>query len=119
MLQVHPMSGHTGAEIRGVDLSQPLEPQVVAEIRQALLQWKVVFFHDQDITQEQHVTFGECFGRVTPAHPTLPAVFPDRPEILLLDNRRSDPKTRDRAASLWPTDVTFVANPPMASILRG
>src|SRR6266480_793084 len=48
-----------------------------------------------------------------------PDVFPYRPEIRVLANRRSDTNSYDRADSLWHTDVTFVANPPMASILRG
>jgi alkyl sulfatase len=115
---VRPMSGHVGAEIFGVDLTRPLEPQLVAEIRATLLRWKVVFFRDQDLTQDQHVAFGRYFGDVTPAHPTLPAAFPEHPEILLLDNQRyaGDASTIE---SRWHTDVTFVPNPPMASILRG
>ena len=115
---VRPMSGHVGAEILGVDLTRPLDPAVVAEIRATLLRWKVVFFRDQDVTQEQHIAFGRLFGDVTPAHPTLPAAFPDHPEILLLDNQKY---AGDDASieSRWHTDVTFVLNPPMGSILRG
>ena len=116
---VRPMSGHIGAEILGVDLSRPLDARLVAEIRATLLRWKVVFFRDQDITQAQHVAFGRAFGDVTPAHPTLPAVFPEHPEILLLDNQRYAQRRRRPIESRWHTDVTFVPNPPMASILRG
>jgi taurine dioxygenase len=122
-LDIRPMSGHTGAEILGVDLSQPLDPAVVAEIRATLLQWKVVFFRDQDITQEQHIAFGRQFGEVTPAHPTLPAMFPEHPEILLLDNQAiAGAESNGKGPSIesrWHTDVTFVPNPPMGSILRG
>ena len=138
-LEISPLSGHIGAEIGGVDLSQPLAPEVVAEIRATLLKWKVVFFRDQDLTQAQHVAFGRQFGTPTPAHPTLPAAFPDFPEILQLDSqvfmkqelkaeRAKDPterierkNTTPRLAieSRWHTDVTFVPNPPMGSILRG
>jgi taurine dioxygenase len=118
-LDVRPMSGHIGAEILGVDLSEPLEEAVVAGIRAILLRWKVVFFRDQRITQAQHVAFGQRFGEVTPAHPTLPAVFDDFPEILLLDNERYAEMNAPRTESRWHTDVTFVANPPMGSILRG
>jgi taurine dioxygenase len=115
---VRPQAGHIGAEIHGVDLTRPLDPRLVAEIRATLLRWKVVFFRDQDLTQDQHVAFGRYFGDVTPAHPTLPAAFPEHPEILLLDNQRY---SRDSVSieSRWHTDVTFVPNPPMASILRG
>lgn len=122
-IDVRPLSGHTGAEIHGVDLREPLDPEVVAEIRRTLVEWKVVFFRDQDITQDQHIAFGRQFGELTPAHPTLPAAFPEHPEILLLDNQAFSKQERGgeapRIASLWHTDVTFVPNPPMGSILRG
>lgn len=117
-LSVRPMSGHIGAEIDGVDLGQPLSPELVAEIRATLLRWKVVFFRDQHITRQQHVELGRLFGSVTPAHPTLPPAYPHHPEILLLDNLRSRGGGRDRTEPGWHTDVTFVPNPPMASILR-
>jgi alpha-ketoglutarate-dependent sulfate ester dioxygenase len=118
-IDVQPIAGHIGAEIHGVDLTQPLDASTVAAIRGALLQHKVVFFRDQPLSQAQHVTFGGYFGEVTPAHPTLPAVFADHPEILLLDNRQSAGMGGPRTESRWHTDVTFVPNPPMASILRG
>jgi taurine dioxygenase len=133
-LDVRPQAGHIGAEIHGVDLTRPLAPEVVEAIRATLLHWKVVFFRDQHVTQDQHVAFGRAFGEVTPAHPTLPAAFPDHPEILLLDNERfaraemtSGRGEGDRGEgrggpsieSRWHTDVTFVPNPPMGSILRG
>jgi len=118
-LDVRPMSGHIGAEIHGVDLREPLPSEVVAEIRATLLRWKVVFFRDQDLTSAQHIEFGRAFGDVTPAHPTLPAQVPDYPEILLLDNGGSASLDGPLIESRWHTDVTFVVNPPMASILRG
>jgi len=124
-LDVRPVAGLIGAEIHGVDLSRPLDPAVVAEIRATLLQWKVVFFRHQDLDPASHIAFGRLFGEVTPAHPTLPAMIPEHPEILVLGRRNEamDEEGRDRDQpaidSLWHTDVTFVPNPPMASILRG
>jgi len=122
-LDVRPLSGYTGAEVVGVDLRYPLEASVLAEVRAALLRWKVVFFRDQDLTPEQHIAFGRQFGDVTPAHPTLPAVFPQYPEILVLDNeayaRFEGTGEAPSVESRWHTDVTFVPNPPMGSVLRG
>lgn len=117
-LDVRPLSGNIGAEIFGVDLTQALAPAVVADIRAALLRWRVIFFRDQHLTQAQHIAFGACFGDVTPAHPTLPAKFPQHPEILLLDNEMSGYGSV-AIDNRWHTDVTFVPNPPMGSILRG
>jgi taurine dioxygenase len=126
-LEVRPLAGRIGAEIFGVDLTEPLESAVVAEIRSTLLKWKVVFFREQHLTQDQHIAFGRQFGEVTPGHPTLPAALPDHPEILLLDNqafaqRESEDSGKPKGPSIesrWHTDVTFVPNPPMGSILRG
>jgi alpha-ketoglutarate-dependent taurine dioxygenase len=130
-LEIRPLAGNIGAEIFGPDLTQPLSVETVAEIRATLLKWKVVFFRDQHLTQEQHVAFGRQFGEPTPAHPTLPAAFPDFPEILLLDSKafmkqeeamagkKADAGAKLAIESRWHTDVTFVPNPPMGSILRG
>ena len=122
-IDVRPLSGHTGAEIHGVDLGEPLTAEVLAQIRATLLQWKVVFFRDQDLTPAQHIAFGRQFGQVTPAHPTHPAAIPEYPEILVLDNEAYERSERMAGGpsieSRWHTDVTFVPNPPMASILRG
>jgi alpha-ketoglutarate-dependent taurine dioxygenase len=129
-LDIRPLAGHIGAEIHGVDLSEPLDPGTLAEIRSTLVKWKVVFFRDQQLTQDQHIAFGRQFGDITPAHPTLPPAFPGHPEILLLDNQAfgkleaedAGSKAKSMAPSIesrWHTDVTFVPNPPMGSILRG
>lgn len=118
-LDIRPTSGHIGAEIRGIDLSQPLSDAVVADLRAALLRWKVLFFHGQRLSQAQHVDLGRRFGEVTRAHPTLPAAFPDHPEILLLDWEEANAMGGAEIASLWHTDVTYVPNPPMGAILHG
>ncbi|MFP3245851.1 MAG: TauD/TfdA family dioxygenase, partial [Paraburkholderia sp.] len=70
-LQVAPLSAHIGAEIRGVDLTQKLSVQHVAEIRAALLKWRVVFFREQFLTHEQHVAFSAQFGELTVGHPVF------------------------------------------------
>ena len=118
-VDVRPIAGHIGAEIHGVDLTHPLDPATVDAIRDTLLRWKVVFFRDQFLDQSQHLAFARAFGAPTPAHPTLPAVFADFPEILLLDNSVIGRVDAPNIESRWHTDVTFLASPPMASILRG
>ncbi len=117
-LTVSPIAGFIGAELSGIDLAGPPGDDEIDAVRRALLDWKVVFFRDQDITQAEHIAFGRRFGEVTPAHPTLPARFPDHPEILLLDHQANQPGGV-RIESRWHTDVTFLDRPPMASILRG
>jgi alpha-ketoglutarate-dependent taurine dioxygenase len=115
---VWPASGHIGAEIDGVDLSEELDDQSVAEIRSALLSWRVLFFSDQAIGHAEQIAFARRFGELTPGHPhaDAPEGFP---QIYTVDRRRYETYgTRVRFDSDWHSDVTPVINPPFASILR-
>ncbi len=121
-IEVLPQSAHTGAEIRGADLSRPLPAEQVAEIRAALLQWKVVFFRDQPLSHEQHIAFAKQFGEPTVGHPVFGFVE-DYPEIYSVGRDRKKARFAGpsvvRPWSGWHTDVTAAVNPPWASILRG
>jgi len=74
------LSPTIGAEIDGVDLRDELGDDTIAEIRSALLRWKVIFFRDQDITAEQHIAFARRFGELE-IHPATPA-GQEHPEVL-------------------------------------
>jgi alpha-ketoglutarate-dependent sulfate ester dioxygenase len=123
-LDIRPTTALIGAEIAGLDLSQPLDEATVAEIYAALLQWKVVFFRDQVLDEEQQIAFGRNFGDLTPAHPVQGALE-GYPEVYSLDSRqlkehyRTAGERRVGGETGWHTDITFVANPAKASILRG
>ncbi|MGF7236346.1 MAG: TauD/TfdA dioxygenase family protein [Frankia sp.] len=120
-LDVRPLSGHTGAEIHGVDLSRELDEATIAEIRSALWKWKVVFFRDQSIGHAEQVAFGRRFGKLTPAHPHEDAPPEGFPEILPIDSRRYEKLFGKRKVTYdngWHTDVTALVNPPAGSILR-
>jgi len=109
---IRPLTGTIGAEIAGVDLAGSLSNDVVHEIRQTLLAHKVVFFRDQKLEAKSQVAFAERFGKLTTAHPTVPALD-GHPEVLDLDYGKSSGR-----ANNWHTDVTFVDRPPLGSILR-
>ena len=117
---VKPMTVHIGAEIDGVDLTRPLADAEVAAIRQALLDWKVIFFRNQHLDHQQHVEFARRFGDPTPAH----VVFgggTEFPEIYPVTRNRTGGaghSRNTRAWTDWHTDITAAINPPMASILR-
>jgi len=51
-----------GAEIRGVDLSRPLDEETVRQIKDAWHQHAVLLFRDQDISDEQQLAFAINFG---------------------------------------------------------
>jgi taurine dioxygenase len=111
-LEVIPVAGKIGAEIRGVRLASDLPAGVVAQIRAAWLQYKVIFFRGQthldEATQEQLTAL---FGGPPVGHPTVPAIDGTN-FITELDSRYGG------RANSWHTDVTFVDAYPRASILR-
>lgn len=121
-VSVHPQSGWTGAEIHGVDLTAPLSQEQIADIRAALLKWKVVFFRDQFIDHDDHLRFARAFGAPTPAHPLFDAIpDPNYPAIypIFRDRFKSRYATSDGYDKpRWHADVTAALNPPAASILR-
>lgn len=107
-----PVSGRIGAEILGVDLNTNLSNTLIQEIRQALVQYKVLFFRRQSLDAAGQIAFARRFGEITTAHPTLPP-FTEHGEVLDLDYGRTATRSNE-----WHTDVTFVDRPPLGSILR-
>jgi alpha-ketoglutarate-dependent taurine dioxygenase len=123
--EVRPLSGAIGAELRGVDLREPLDGATVAEIRSLLLRHKVVFFPAQHLTPAEHKAFASYFGELTPAHPVVPGIdgFPEVFEIDYTKSRQlyatyGDVARRRGRGVDWHTDVTFVEKPPLGSILN-
>ena len=110
-LDIHPVAGRIGAEIRGVQLSADLDAATIEAIQAALVQHKVIFFRDQTHLDDQSQEgFAKLLGEPV-AHPTVPVV--DGTSYLLqLDGAEG------QRANSWHTDVTFVDAYPKASILR-
>ena len=58
--EISPLTAHIGAEIRGLDLSQPLSDRQDTELRRAFLDWMVLSFPDQQLSREQHTVWDNC-----------------------------------------------------------
>src|SRR3954468_24948226 len=112
-IEVRKLTPAIGAEISGIELSEPLGNQVFQEIHDALMANLVIFFRDQDLTHEQHKDFGRRFGALH-IHPTSLNTAKEHPEILTI---KADEKSRYVAGEEWHSDVSCDAEPPMGSIL--
>ena len=110
-LTLTPLSSALGAQIEGVELTQPLSLEQRDAIEQALLTHQVIFFKNQSITPQQQARFAANFGDLH-IHPIYPNV-PEQPEVLVLDTAVTD--VRDNA--VWHTDVTFLPTPAMGAVL--
>src|SRR5690606_23397308 len=76
---IEPLSPTIGAVIGGVDLGAALDDELQAELHRALLEWKVIFFRDQDITREQQRAFAARWGELE-RHPFYKYVQPGQTE---------------------------------------
>ena len=59
---INEMTASLGAEVAGLDISKKLSKPALRELNQAWLEHQVLFFRDQPLTPEQHVTFTKNFG---------------------------------------------------------
>jgi taurine dioxygenase len=109
---VTPIAGALGAEITGVDLARPLPPEDVRLIRQAWLDYLVIFFRDQQLTLDNFLALAEAFG--TPVeYPMLRGIagYPTITEVVKLAHERSN------FGGIWHSDTSYLETPAMAAML--
>jgi taurine dioxygenase len=119
--RARPITAALGAEIDGVDMSAELSDLQVEAIKAAWLQYKVIFFRDQNISHAQHVAFTKRFGPVE-GHPVIKHAE-GYPEVLIVEafgEEWVNEKTAERfkTQNKWHTDVTFRPSPSRGSVLR-
>jgi len=112
VIEIHPLTPTIGAEIRGVDLREPLSGETKRALERALLEHLVIFFRGQKLTDEQHVAFARQFGEISV--PPFAPKYGTRPEVIVLDQA----SPRGEGADAWHSDNTFMSEPPLGSILR-
>ncbi len=110
--RAQPLSGALGLELRGFDLSKPLSDDQVASIRAAFNENHVLVFRDQTLTPEEQMAFGRRFGELD-THPFVDG-SPEHPEVLEIVTAPDD---RINFGGGWHSDVTFLDEPDLGSIL--
>jgi taurine dioxygenase len=108
-ITVEPLASALGAAVSGVDLREPIPEEQARELRDALTRHLVLFFRDQDVTEEQQLAFASVFGP-----PVSASVDPDQELLFVtLEDGPDSPPQSDR----WHTDLPFVAQPPDVAVL--
>ncbi|ASQ92332.1 TauD/TfdA family dioxygenase [Streptomyces sp. 11-1-2] len=110
--EVAPLGRVIGAEIRGLDLSRPLEPALREELNRALLEWKVLFFRGQHLTPERQRGFARHWGELE-TNPLLAAGASE--DVVRFDKGSGATPTFE---NIWHTDVTFRTRPALGAVLQ-
>ena len=110
--RLYRIAGSLGAEISGVDLSEDLPDDVLAEVRAALLDNCVIFFRNQSLTPKQQLRFARRWGEIH-LHPFMQGMA-DYPEILEIIKTPEDKKN---FGGSWHTDQMFSPAPAMGTIV--
>jgi taurine dioxygenase len=111
LFKVKPLTPVIGAEIAGVNLSGPVTPELQAELNRALLEWKVLFFRNQNVTSEQLKVFARLWGELE-VHPFLPQGESKEFVRFARDQKQAGYE------NIWHTDVTFRPRPAKACLLK-
>ena len=113
-IEIQPQPSGFGAEIRGVDLSRPLDAEALAAVKAAWARHGVVAFPDQPLSLEALEAFTRQIGPF--GHDPFIAPMPGHPNVLEL-RREPDEKATNFGAG-WHSDWSFQAEPPAATLLR-
>ena len=114
-MRVEKLTTHIGAELSGVILADAVgNDDLFGEIRYALLQHKVLFLRDQEISKSDHVAFAKRFGELED-HPVAGS-DPDHPGLVCIYKDLDSPP--DHYENAWHCDATWRDAPPMGAVLR-
>lgn len=119
MITVKKIGKHLGAEISGVDLSQPLDEAIFAAVADAFFEHEVVFFRSQRLTPHAQVDFTRRFGTLE-QHVRKESRLANHPEILIVSNVLDDAGRAigaQDAGRFWHSDLSYKREPSMLSAL--
>jgi len=114
-IKTQPLTCSIGAELFDVNLGEvSRDDALFAELKSLLLQYKVVFLRDQQISRAEHVALAERFGPLED-HPVAGS-DPDHPGLVrIYKDLNSPPEHYENA---YHCDATWRENPPMGAVLR-
>jgi alpha-ketoglutarate-dependent 2,4-dichlorophenoxyacetate dioxygenase len=125
-IELIPLHLTLGAELRGVDLTRPVTPDVFAEIDAAFNRYGILVFPDQPVTDEQQLAFSRLFGPLEVNPNYAGAKMRLRPDVADISNLDAEGRVLARGDrrnlfnignQLWHTDSSFKRVPAKCSLL--
>lgn len=118
-ISVTPVTPTIGGLVSDIDLTEPLDPPIVKDLHDALMQHQVLFFRDQELTHETQKALGQHFGRL---HVSVGGdgtnskqLGGDHPEVRAL--HFDENSTSISGNEMWHTDQSCMEMPPLGTIL--
>jgi alpha-ketoglutarate-dependent taurine dioxygenase len=122
-VDIQPLGPVMGAEVIGLDLSQPLAPEALKTLEELFVEYKVLCFRDQVLTPAQQIAFTELWG--APLEHTMASHVRGGPDQKVQISTNTDAygkpngKHPDVTAMRWHTDRSWRAEPALATLLYG
>lgn len=115
-IEVEPLTGACGCEIKGVDTSRPLDAQTLAEVMLAFEHFQVIMFRGQQLTAAEHKSFSRYFGEITelPQAPT----YDGHSDMQEVRREADEPESVVPSFEHFHTDSPFLERPPLCIVMR-
>ena len=111
-MKIKRIAGALGAEISGVDLTQPMSTDLTKEVRDVFLKNSVIFFRNQTLTSQQFMNFAKAMGE--PIEYPFVKGFEDFPQIIEVKKLEHE---KVNFGGVWHSDTAYLEIPPMGSML--
>ena len=117
-LNIRKLTGHFGAEILDIDLSEPMSDATFAAVSTAFDENSLILFRGQSLTPAQHIAFSSRWGELE-RHVLQEYTLPDHPELFVLTNKKKGgkPLGAHKTGWHWHIDNTYMPRPSLGSQL--
>lgn len=121
-LRVTKLAPALGADVEGLDASQPLDAQSVAALHAAWLEHHVLRIRGQSMSDPQMLAFSRNFGELDPPGPNPygKPFLPQHPEMNVISNIKEGGAPIGNLGdgeAIWHADMTYIEQPPKAALL--
>ena len=113
---ITPMTEHTGAEVRGLDLTKPVDAETRSVLNHAFAQFHVLVVRDQKYGPADFTRAVQVWGELQP-HDKKELHVPGHPHMYFVSNEQTVPGKRYISGETFHTDHSNHPAPPKATML--